>query len=76
MPANAFQESSVDAFVESYLRGSVSLEDAVAKLHETQHTWGDLILRVILPADLFRRRMERMEWRASHALTTGSTSSR
>jgi hypothetical protein len=72
MPRQEVREASIDKLVESYLFGNVSLEDAIARLHEPHDSWSEIVLRVILPGDTFRRRLERMAWRQSRTLISGS----
>jgi len=73
MPLETLGEQPVDKLVENYLHGEVSFKQAIDSIPESRPSWwSNLILSVILPADLFRRRLERMAWRQSRVLSSGS----
>jgi len=65
-------DAPVEVLVEDYLKGDVSFQEAVASMPGDNKSWGDWVLQVLLPADFFRRRLERMDRRRSRVLVTGS----
>jgi hypothetical protein len=66
------REPSIEGLVKDYLHGEVSIEDAISALPTPKYSIGELFLKVILPGDMFRRRLERMSRLHSHVLVTGS----
>ncbi len=66
--------ASVDRMVDDYLGGRTSIEEVISRIETPRVGFGvgDIILRVILPADVFRRRLERSAWHQTRVLVSGS----